>query len=102
MTYDPYVLEDLVSRSQTLALATRDYSTQSIDWANWPRVEYADIYNFLVESSSVYTGESLKSYKSLDAYNYYVNGWVSSITVFEVPCSTDTYVVVLGRVRHSQ
>ena len=84
MTYDYYVLEDLVSRSQTLALATRDYiySTQSIAWANWPRFEHPDIYNFFVESPSVYTDESLKACKSLGAYNYYVNGWVSSITVF--------------------
>ena len=85
MTYDAYVLDDLVSRSQTLALATRNYSTQSIDWAKWPHVEYPDIYNFLVESPIVYIGESLKVYKSLDAYNYYMNGWVSSIRVFEGP-----------------
>ena len=87
MRDDPYVLEDR--------------GMQTIDWANWPRVEYPDIYNFLVKSPSVHTGESLKAYKSLDAYNYYVNGWVGNITVFEVPCSIDTYVV-LGRVRYSQ
>ena len=50
----------------------------------------------------MYTGESLKAYKILDAYNYYMNGWVSSIAVLEVPCLTDTCIVVLGQVRHSQ
>ena len=42
-----------------------------MDWYDWPQVEYPNIYNFLIETPSVYTGESLKSYKSLDAYNFY-------------------------------
>ena len=49
----------------------------------------------------MYTGETMKAYKSLDACNYYMNGWVSSIKVFEVPYSIDTYIV-LGQVQHSQ
>ena len=84
---DPYVLEA--------------WGTQTIDWGNWPHVEYPNIKNFLAKNPSVYTGETMKAYKSLDAYNYYMNGWVSSIKVFEVPYSIDTYIV-LGQVQHSQ
>ena len=32
-----------------------------VDWYDWPQVEYPNIYNFLIETPSVYTGESLKS-----------------------------------------
>ena len=86
--YDAYGLEDLVSASQTLALATQDYSTQRIDWAQ----------TFTIFSSKAQAcSESLKAYKSLDDYYYYVNGWVSSITVFEVPCSTDAYLCSIFR-----
>ena len=45
--YDLYVLDD--------------QCTRSIDMANWPCVEYPNIYSFLVESPSVYKDESLKS-----------------------------------------
>ena len=57
--YDTFVLEDLVSGSQTLALATRDYSTQSLYWAQ----------TFIIFSSKAQAcGESLKAYENLDAY----------------------------------
>ena len=39
------------------------------DWECWPSVEYPDIYNYLIQTPSLYTGESLKTYKSLDTYN---------------------------------
>ena len=51
-------------------------SEASIDWQLWSDVEYPDIFNYLIESTSVYTGESLKAYKSLDAYKYSLSGWV--------------------------
>ena len=28
-----------------------------VDWQNWPRVEYPDVFNFLIETPSLYTGE---------------------------------------------
>ena len=46
------------------------------EWQNWPQVEYPDIFNLLIECPSLYTGESLKAYKSLDAYNYYTRKMV--------------------------
>ena len=76
-------------------------SEASIDWQLWPDVEYPDIFNYLIESPSVYTGESLKAYRSLDAYNYFVSGWVESVCVVEIRSCKDTYLVT-ARVRHSQ
>ena len=42
----------------------------SLDWQEWPDVGYGDVFNYLIESPSIYTGELLKAYKSLDAYNF--------------------------------
>ena len=71
------------------------------EWQNWPKVEYPDIYNFLIQSPSLYTGESLKAYKSLDAYNYYMNGWIDKATVCKLPNCPNTYLAT-GCVKHSQ
>ena len=35
-----------------------------VEWQNWPRVKYPDVYNYLIKTPSQYTGESLKAYKS--------------------------------------
>ena len=72
-----------------------------VDWYDWPQFECPNIYNFLIETPSVYTGESLKSYKSQDAYNFYDNGWVENINVFPIPPSPSIYFAI-GHVNHSQ
>ena len=56
----------------------------SIEWMNWPDVSYADIYNYLILSPG-FTHEQLKAYKSLEGYNHFVDGWISSIKVSVVP-----------------
>ena len=71
-----------------------------MDWQHWPNVEYGDIYHYLVTTHSTYTQDQLKSYKSLDAYNFFVNGWIANITVASVP-RANSYLV-RAKVRHSQ
>ncbi len=44
------------------------------DLTGLPTVQWPDIYTYLIEKPSVYTKEKLKTYKSLDAYDYVLNG----------------------------
>lgn len=51
----------------------------SEDLTKWPEVEHGDIHNYLIETKGIYTQEKLKAYKSLDAFNYYINGYVRTV-----------------------
>lgn len=80
---------------------TLEQRIQSEDWQNWPRIEYPDIYNYLIQTPSIYTGESLRAYKSLDGYNFFLNGWVSNVSV-TAAMRTPDIKLVFGSVKHSQ
>nr|XP_008197544.2 PREDICTED: uncharacterized protein LOC103314164 [Tribolium castaneum] len=53
---------------------------------------------YLVDTKSAYTMQQLKGYKGLDAYKYATCGWVKQVAVKVF----GSYVVVLGKVLHSQ
>lgn len=74
--------------------------SSSIEWSEWPDVMFADIYNYLVVTISLYTREQLKAYKSLDGYNFFTNGWVKSVTV--LTSGKQKNYLFLAVVKHSQ
>ncbi|KAK2153991.1 hypothetical protein NP493_2237g00005 [Ridgeia piscesae] len=78
------------------------YETPKKDWNfvpnTLPAIAYPDIVNYCVYSQSAYTLNDLKGYKSLEAYNQFIGGWVSDVCAREVK----GHVVVTARVRHSQ
>ena len=56
-----------------------------------PPVKSTDIFNYLVLSTNFCTSEKFKAYKSMDAYKYFLSGFVSSAAAREVE---KKYVVV--------
>src|SRR4029434_4078871 len=63
-----------------------------------PPGEAMDLASYLVLETSFYTQESFKAYKSLQAYNYVVSGFVQSVKGKRF----DGKYVVVGKVKHSQ
>ena len=45
------------------------------EWHNdplsWPDLTFGDIYTYLIDTPGIYTRESLKAYKSLEAYDFF-------------------------------
>lgn len=50
----------------------------------FPELEYPDIVNYLVLQTSWLTSKQMKAYKSLDAYNFFVSGWVNGVLAKEL------------------
>ena len=73
-----------------------------VDWNDWPDVSYADIYNYLILTASLYTHEQLKAYKSLDGYNFYTNGWVSDMRVTATQVSQSRNFIATALIKHPQ
>ena len=49
-----------------------------------PRIAWLDIYNYLIKTPSQFTHSTIKAYKSLRAYNYFVCGHVQEIYYHEI------------------
>ena len=52
--------------------------------ALFPGIEYPDIVNYLVVQTSWLTHQQMKAYKSLNAYNFFVSGWVNGVLAKEL------------------
>ena len=71
------------------------------DITKWPSIEYGDIYNYLIDLKGRYTKESLKAFKSLEAYNYFVSGHVRTVYLYE-PSEQSKYAILMAEVNPSQ
>ncbi len=61
----------------------------------WPNVEYPDIVTYFLCSTSRYTKEQIKAYKSLESYQYFVAGWVRCVFVGK---ATSNIKILIGKV----
>ena len=66
-----------------------DEGLWSEDVKRWPTMEFGDLYSYLVNTEGTYTKESLKAYKSLEAYNYFFNGYVRTVYYYDVGSTSD-------------
>lgn len=67
----------------------------STEFADLPRIEAVDITNYLVLQTSFYTKQQMKAYKSLEAYNFFVSGWVHNLGIIRL---RDDFRLVFARV----
>ena len=76
--------EKLVLKSEQIP---DPYAVPQEEWvddiAKWPTVLYGDVYNYLIESKGRYTQQSLRAFKSLEAFNYFISGHVRTIFYYE-------------------
>ncbi|XP_034066573.1 uncharacterized protein LOC117542824 isoform X4 [Gymnodraco acuticeps] len=82
--YDPYQLKK---------------SDFSRDLSDLPAVEAMDITSYLVLHTSYYTASQMKAYKSMEAFNYFVCGWVNDLGT---KTALNKCRLVFARVNHSQ
>jgi len=81
---DPYSKNDL------------NFSSDFTNLTKLFEVSLIDIYNFLVLRVSFYSNEQMKAYKSLDAYNYFLSGFVNSVKYTKL----DGKLLIIGKVSH--
>ena len=93
--------EDPFSRFENKGKAIVSTCNHCVDWTSWPEVTYPNIYNYLILTPGV-THEQLKAYKSMEGYNFYINGKVSSINVTEIPNTGNKNFLFTALVKHSQ
>ena len=74
--------------------------SNALEWTEWPDVSFADIYNYLVLTVSSYMHDQLKAYKSLDGYNFFINGWENDVTVLNT--GKPKNFLFLSHVKHFQ
>ena len=74
-------------------------------WTNnpssWPDLTFGDLYTYLIETPGIYTKESLKTFKSLEAYQFVISGHVKPLWCHSVGDNIP-YCFIKGKVIPSQ
>ena len=68
------------------------------DMRKWPEIHYGDLYSYLINTKGIYTKENLKAFRSLEAYNYFFNGYVRKVLF----CLCGDFGVLKAKVNPSQ
>jgi len=74
----------------------------TVEWYEGPEVTYADVFNYLINTTSYCTFEQLRAYGSMEAFNFLVNGWVTNIVVVSSHVSRPKIFILMALVKHSQ
>ena len=97
-TLDPLVKKRYMQKIACIGVDPFLISCQKYDAECLPPTESIDLVSYLVLETSHYTKEQFKAFKSLQAYNQLVSGFVQSVHGLIIAGKH----VVLGKVRHSQ
>lgn len=68
----------------------------------WPKIEYGHIFAYFVSRPGTYTQEQLLSWKQLDAYNYFVNGYVRTVLSMTFGRGSGRFCLLKAKVNPSQ
>ena len=86
-------LADVAHLSDTFVLSTGwDY-----DISKLPNITWRDVTEYVIDTPSVYTTESVKAYKSLNAFNYFLCGHVQDCFYHHV-CNNQTFCFIKSKV----
>lgn len=81
-TLDPEAKKRYKEKLGILGLDSCPYLIPEDAWqdkvTSWPPVDWPSIYGYLIDTPGTFTRESLKSYKSLEAYSFFESGWVDT------------------------
>jgi len=98
-----------LAKVRSLGIDSCPYSIGKTEWVDdmkmWPPVTFPDVYGYLVDTPGDFTREKLKAFKSLDAYNFVISGWVKPLLVLKRDSanrSSDVFSIIRGEVRPSQ
>ena len=69
------------------------------DMSMWPNIEFGNIFLYFIERPGVYTRKQMMQWKSLNAYNYFRNGYVREVRVLRV---SGTSQILTAEVNPSQ
>ena len=95
---DPLVKKRYMEKIACIGIDPFLISGKNYDVECLPPIEPIDLVSYLVLETSYYTKEQFKAFKSLQAYNQLVSGFVQSVHGLIIAGKH----VVLGKVRHSQ
>jgi hypothetical protein len=60
--------------------------------SKWPDVEFGEIYCYLIDNHGQFTRETLKAYRSLEAYNFFHSGWVHTVYYTNLGCADKCFL----------
>ena len=83
---------ELIGNKDPYTLSENEFS---VDFENFLSISYPDIINYLVFRPSPYSADDMKAYKSLEAYNQVIEGWVKD---GKVNLNENGLTVVKGKV----
>ncbi len=80
---DQEAKKQYTEKLQAINFETCPYLLPADVWDNkptsWPTLEWSEVYDYLINTPGVYTRESMKNRKSLEAQNLFTSGWVRTV-----------------------